>query len=81
MVLSIQDPHYRQCSLSVMDNIADPDISFDEKGICNYYYEYLKAENEQVKKGAEGEAAFNKIIAQIKEDGKGKEYDCILALK
>ncbi len=80
MVLSTQDPNYQQCSLSVMDNIADPDISFDEKGICNYYYEYLKAEKEQVKKGAEGEKEFNKIIAQIKEDGKGKEYDCILGV-
>ena len=43
---------------SVMDNIADPNISFDEKGICNYYYEYIKAENEQVKNGAEGEKEF-----------------------
>ena len=80
MVLSNQDPNYQQCSLSVMDNIADPHISFDEKGICNYYYEYLKAEKEQVKKGAEGEKEFNRIIAQIKEDVKGKEYDCILGV-
>jgi N-acetyl sugar amidotransferase len=80
MVLSTQDSNYQQCSLSVMDNIADPHISFDEKGICNYYYEYLKAENEQVKKGAEGEKEFKRIISQIKEDGKGKEYDCILGV-
>ena len=80
MVLSKQDSNYRQCSISVMDNIADADIQFDEKGICNYYYEYLKAEKEQVKKGIEGEKEFNKIIAQIKEDGKGKEYDCILGV-
>ena len=39
---------YRQCSLSVLDNIADPDITFDEKGICNYYFEFLKAESNQV---------------------------------
>ncbi|MBK7087803.1 MAG: hypothetical protein IPH56_02455 [Chitinophagaceae bacterium] len=25
---------YRQCTLSVMDNIADPDISFDEKAFA-----------------------------------------------
>ncbi len=80
MVLSTQNINYKQCSISVMDNIADPDISFDEKGICNYYYSYLKAENEQVKKGTEGEKEFNRIIAQIKEDGKGKEYDCILGV-
>lgn len=80
MVLSTQDPNYRQCSISVMDNIADNDIKFDEKGICNYYYEYLEAEKNQVKKGAAGEVEFNKIIAQIKADGKGKEYDCILGV-
>lgn len=80
MVYSKSDPNYRQCSLSVMDNIADNDITFDEKGICNYYYEYLAAAKEQVKTGAEGEAAFQKIIAQIKADGVGKEYDCILGV-
>ena len=32
MVLDKNDPDYRQCSLSVMDNIADPDITFDENG-------------------------------------------------
>ncbi|MGG9972112.1 N-acetyl sugar amidotransferase [Ferruginibacter sp. SUN002] len=80
MVLSNQDPNYRQCSISVMDNIADPDIKFDDKGICNYYYEYLKAEKEQVKKGVEGEKEFKAIIQKIKEDGKGKEYDCILGV-
>ena len=39
MVLSAKDPAYRQCLATVMDNIADTDIAFDEKGICNYYYE------------------------------------------
>ena len=44
MVLSKDDKNYRQCSITVMDNIADPDIHFDEKGICNYYHEYKDAE-------------------------------------
>lgn len=80
MVIDKNDPNYRQCSLSIMDNIADPNINFDEKGICNYYYEYLKAEKEQVFKGAEGERKFKEIITQIKADGKGKKYDCILGV-
>jgi N-acetyl sugar amidotransferase len=80
MVIDKNDPYYRQCSLSIMDNIADPNITFDEKGICNYYYEYLKAENEKVFKGAEGERKFKEIIIQIKADGKGKKYDCILGV-
>ena len=34
---------YQQCAMSVMDTIADPNISFDENGVCNYYKEYLEA--------------------------------------
>lgn len=77
MVLSNQDPNYRQCTLSVMDNIADPDITFDEKGICNYYYEYLEKEKKFVFKGNEGETKLKEIAEQIIESGKGKMYDCI----
>jgi N-acetyl sugar amidotransferase len=80
MVLSKEDPNYRQCSISVMDNIADPDITFDEKGICNYYYEYLEAEKKYVLKGKEAEKKYAEIISQIKTEGKGKKYDCILGV-
>jgi N-acetyl sugar amidotransferase len=80
MVLSNQDPSYRQCSLSVMDNIADPDIRFDENGVCNYYHEYLEAEKAQVLKGAIGQAKVDEIVAKIKADGVGKPYDCILGV-
>ena len=71
---------YRQCSISVMDNIADPDIRFDEKGICNYYYQYIEAEKGYVKKGEEGKAAFDNAVATMKKDGAGKKYDCILGV-
>lgn len=80
MVLDKNDPNYRQCSLSVMDNIADPDITFDENGICNYYYEYLEAEKQHVLKGEVGEKNFKEIIAKIKADGQGKKYDCLLGV-
>lgn len=71
---------YRQCAISVMDTIADPDITFDEKGISHYYYDYLKGEAEHVKKGEQGKRGLEALIAQIKEDGKGKPYDCIMGL-
>lgn len=71
---------YRQCSLSVMDTIADPDITFDENGICNYYYAYKKAEKESVSSGAEGEKKLHEWANIIKEEGKGKPYDCIMGL-
>ena len=80
MVISTQDPNYQQCTLSVMDNIADPNISFDEKGICNYYYEYLEKEQTRVFKGQEGVDKLNKLFDEIKQRGKGKKYDCILGV-
>lgn len=68
---------YQQCALSVMDTIADPNIIFDEKGICNYYYEYLIKEKEYVFKEDNGKKELQQIINQIKTAGKGRKYDCI----
>jgi N-acetyl sugar amidotransferase len=59
-----------------MDTISDPNITFDEKGICNYYYDYLIKEKEMVFKGEEGERKLQEAINKIKKAGKGK-YDCI----
>ena len=78
--MPVTNKEYRQCNLSVMDTIADPDITFDEKGICNYYYEYLEVERKQVLSGELGEAKFKEIINLIKKDGLGKKYDCILGV-
>jgi len=80
MVLSKTDPRYRQCSLTVMDNIADPAITFDEDGICNYYFEYKKAEATDVLTGEQGRSKLDELIARIKIDGKGKRYDCLIGL-
>jgi N-acetyl sugar amidotransferase len=63
-----------------MDNIADPDIEFDEAGVSNYYHEYKKAESEYVFKDKEGEVRLEKLVTQIKEAGKGKQYDCLIGL-
>jgi N-acetyl sugar amidotransferase len=68
---------FQQCSISVMDTISDPGIHFDEKGICNYYYEYLVQEKAQVFCGEEGKMKLVEIVAKIKEAGNGKNYDCI----
>jgi len=80
MILLDKDPGYRQCALTVMDNIADPDISFDEKGICNYYYEYQKAQAENVLTGEAAKKKLETLVAKIKKDGQGKRYDCLIGL-
>ena len=80
MIISDSDPNYRQCAISVMDNIADPDIYFDEKGISNYYYEYKEAEHLLVKKGPDAVRELENIILRIKDEGRGRKYDCILGV-
>ena len=80
MVWSKDDLLYQQCAITVMDNIADPDISFDKDGICNYYHDYKKTEAREVLKGETGERELNKLVAKIKDQGKGKPYDCLIGL-
>jgi N-acetyl sugar amidotransferase len=71
---------YQQCAITVMDTIADDDIRFDDKGICNYYYDFKRAEQEQVFSDRQGREKLNEIVAAIKEAGKNKPYDCIMGL-
>ncbi|MFT3679148.1 MAG: N-acetyl sugar amidotransferase [Ferruginibacter sp.] len=77
MVLTTDDKNYRQCAVTVMDNIADPDFSVDEKGVSNYCYEYKKIEAEEIPAKEQREAMLERLVAQIKEEGKGNKYDCI----
>lgn len=80
MVLTKDDPAYRQCTISVMDNIADPDITFDDKGVCNYYYEYKQQAEEYLFQGAEGDAKLEELLTTIKKEGKNKQYDCVTGI-
>jgi N-acetyl sugar amidotransferase len=80
MVLSEEDNSYRQCSMSVMDNIADPDITFDEQGICNYYYDYLESAKHHTLSGETAARKVSELVTAIKVKGKGKKYDCILGV-
>ena len=80
MVLPQDEQPFRQCTLTVMDTIADPDISFDAEGVCNYYHDYKKAELESVFPGEIGERKLHQLVDQIKKSGKGKAYDCLIGL-
>lgn len=70
---------YLICSNCVMDT-TDPQIKFDEKGVCQrcnqYYTDILPSWN----RGLGKEAELNSIVEKIKKKGQGKKYDCILGL-
>lgn len=69
---------YRVCSRCVMDTNGDPDITFDEKGYCNYCTEALSLRGEVPAPGdlSKVEALF----ARIKEECKNDPYDCLVGV-
>ena len=70
---------YQMCKRCVMDT-TDPNIVFDENGICNHCKDYFEKEKKFVFKGEEGKQKLKETINKIKEDGKHKEYDCVLGV-
>lgn len=75
-----QERPYQQCTKTVMDTIADPDITFDENGVCNYYYSYKEIAKRTVVKGNAGKTKFESEVKRIREKGIGKRYDCVLGV-
>lgn len=63
-----------------MDNIADPDIVFDKNGICNYFYEFTKKLKIRIPSRDKADLELKKIVNNIKKNGKGKQYDCIIGV-
>ncbi len=69
---------YQICTKTIMDT-SDPDIHFDEDGICNYWHEY-HATMASKPQGMDQEKLLAETIAHVKQRGRGKKYDCILGL-
>jgi len=59
---------------------SDPDIVFDDTGVSNHYYDYQKMEAADVLKGQSGQDELQRCFDQIKSEGQGKRFDCILGL-
>ena len=70
---------YQICNCCVMDT-TDEDIVFDENGVCMRCNEYKNRILPEWNYGKGHERELEQLIKEIKEKGKGKEYDCILGL-
>lgn len=69
----------RVCRRCVMDT-SDPDIVFDEHGVCNHCHRYDALLSSRVLRGQEGKDALQAIIGRIKAQGRGRDYDCIVGV-
>lgn len=72
---------YQICKRCVMDT-TDPDIVFDENGYCNHCTGALKKLNSYPLNLSkeEKEKELQKIVKEIKDSGKNKQYDCIVGV-
>lgn len=69
---------YRVCSVTVMDS-TDPDITFDEHGVCNYVHDF-RTHLATRPRGEERTKRLQQLIDNIKFNGKGRKYDCVLGV-
>lgn len=70
---------YRICTRCVMDT-SDPDIAFAEDGACNHCAGALRRlETEQLPVD-QRPAALERMARQMKDEGRGKDYDCIIGV-
>lgn len=70
---------YQQCTRCMMDT-SDPNITFNEEGLCSYCQNYDINIKPYWKPNENRFDELEKIASQIREAGKGHDYDCILGL-
>lgn len=72
---------YQICTRCVMDT-SDPEITFDDAGLCSHCQRYDSMVRDIVARADRGERQneLDAIVAQIKERGRGHDYDCIMGL-
>lgn len=70
----------RTCLRCIMDATA-ADIRFDADGICTYCTDFIERKRHVLEIApAERERKFQDLLAKVRENGRGKPYDCIVGV-
>ncbi len=70
---------YQQCKNCVMDT-SDPQITFDENGICDHCKSYKNIILPNWQADERGEKSLTQQIEKIKKSGRNKQFDSIIGL-
>ena len=71
--------NYRICTRCLMDT-SDPEITFDEQGVCSHCHDYERSVGQKVLVGETGQKYLEALVEKMKQDGRGKDYDCIIGV-
>ncbi len=69
----------KTCTNCVMDT-TDSKIVFNEKGVCDHCNTFYKDIEPQWHPDEKGWAEISKIADDIKKEGEGKDFDCIIGM-
>lgn len=70
---------YRVCTNCVMDT-SDEKIIFDDQGVCDHCNTFYKDILPFWSIDLNGQKKLDQYVNQIKQNGKGKEHDCIIGM-
>jgi len=70
---------YRVCTRCVMDT-TDPNISFNEDGVCNHCREYDNLVRTAIPSASEAQQKLKTLVHAIRSQGARKPYDCIIGI-
>lgn len=70
---------YRICVRCVMDT-SDPEIVFDEAGVCNHCLVYQSRAKNELCTDEAGQARLARLVDEMQANGRGKDYDCVIGL-
>ena len=70
---------YQICTKTIMDT-SDPNIIFNEAGESDYYTNFIETIKPYWNTDERGYKELMHMAAKIKEEGKGKDFDCIIGL-
>ena len=70
---------YQVCTNCVMDT-TDSKIIFDEHGVCDHCNTFYRDIKPNWQTDDLGRKELEKMVKKIKEEGKGKDFDCILGM-
>jgi N-acetyl sugar amidotransferase len=70
---------YQICTNCIMDT-SDSRITFDENGMCDHCRDFYANVKPNWHTDERGRAELEKVVEKIKEDGKKRDFDCILGM-
>lgn len=70
---------YQECVNCVMDT-SDPEIAFNGQGVCSYCMNFESEVGQNWFPNETGKQKLSAIFERVREEGRDKEYDCIIGL-